>query len=300
MYTLERSRTLDAAAALADASDDGEPADAYPDEAAPANAHAREGQPEPHRAPAPTAPTTAAPDATAPKSTARPLVLNFAHPYTPGGDVLLGARRQEEDPFRRTTLGASLTSPEAAQFYRANRAMGKKMFSNAAVVSPCVEVFRNACGSYRSTPFTIAVLSMTAPYAADLGSLNHAALFQILKARVLGMLGIAVEREHRSLVLGSWGCGAPGSDPRLVARAFAEAFSELEEATRRADGGPARFPFDHVCFAVPDPTEDQRVFRAFEKQLKKLLKVTFKGWRARFSTGGQLSPRAPPSDAKPS
>lgn len=206
-----------------------------------------------------------------------PLVLNFAHPYTPGGDVLLGARRQEEDLFRRTTLGASLTSPEAAQFYRANRAMGKKMFSNAAVVSPCVEVFRNACGSYRSAPFTIAVLSMTAPYAADLGSLDHAVLFQILKARVLGMLGIAVEREYRSLVLGSWGCGAPGNDPRLVARAFAEAFSELEEATRRADGGPARFPFDHVCFAVPDPTEDQRMFRAFEKQLKKLLKATVKG-----------------------
>lgn len=47
----------------------------------------------------------------------RVLVLNFANPVRPGGGVRYGARAQEEDLCRKSTLLASLESEEAAPFY---------------------------------------------------------------------------------------------------------------------------------------------------------------------------------------
>ena len=50
----------------------------------------------------------------------------------------------------------------------------------------------------------------------------------------------AVHYGYRNLVLGAWGCGAFGNDPRIVAEAFKSALKQ--------DG--LEMYFDKVCFAV--------------------------------------------------
>ena len=195
-----------------------------------------------------------------------PLVLNFANPHTPGGGVLNGAKAQEEDLCRRSTLYGSLTSAAASGFYSENKASKGSAFTDAAILSPCVEVFRAPDGSFLEEPFDVAVLTMAAPYAPGLASKGAAEVFDLFKARILGMLHIAVENGYQRLVLGAWGCGAFGNDPQLVSRAFFEALKEVRGASHngRSKGPDCSSLFRHICFAVLDSSPDQMNFRSFK------------------------------------
>lgn len=195
-----------------------------------------------------------------------PLVLNFANPHTPGGGVLNGAKAQEEDLCRRSTLYWSLTSEVASKFYSENKAGDSGAFTDAAILSPCVEVFRGPDGSFLEEPFDVAVLTMAAPYAPGLAGKGPAEIFDLFKSRILGMLRIAVENGYQHLVLGAWGCGAFGNDPQLVSRAFFEALKEIRGASHNgiSKGPDCSSLFRHVCFAVLDGSPDQMNYRSFK------------------------------------
>ena len=61
------------------------------------------------------------------------LVLNFANPVNPGGGVRTGARAQEEDLCRKSTLLVSLESVAAQEYYRYNRSLQSYMGSEIAI-----------------------------------------------------------------------------------------------------------------------------------------------------------------------
>ena len=195
-----------------------------------------------------------------------PLVLNFANPHTPGGGVLNGARAQEEDLCRRSTLYGSITSAVAKGFYAENKKSDEGVFTDAAILSPCMEVFRKPDGSFLEEPYDVAVLTMAAPYAPALRGMTPADVFDIFKTRILGMLHIAVENGYRHLVLGAWGCGAFGNDPQMVSRAFYEALKEVRGASHngRSKGPDCRSLFDHICFAVLDRSREKANYLAFK------------------------------------
>ena len=198
------------------------------------------------------------------------LVLNFANPYTPGGGVLNGANAQEEDLCRRSTLYKSLTSEEASKFYEENKKGKENIFTDAAILSPHVEVFRNPNGSYLDKPLEVAVLTMAAPYAPGLAGVKKEEIYDTFKTRITGMLDIAINEGYENLVLGAWGCGAFGNDAQLVSRAFFEVFKEIRVPS--ADGLFKDLECDslfrYVCFAVLDKSHDQFNYFSFKDRFE--------------------------------
>ena len=188
-----------------------------------------------------------------------PLVLNFANPYVPGGGVKHGARAQEEDLCRRSTLYLSLSSTRAKAYYRENRSTPTSLFTDAAILSEHVEVFRDAAGHFLDVPYEVAVLTMAAPYHPELRTDEIERLPKTFEQRVLGLLYLAACTGYTRLVLGAWGCGAFGNDPKMVAEAFGEALRAFEicdcdDNTRMLGAGEV---FERIRFAVlPGPNHD--------------------------------------------
>ena len=177
-----------------------------------------------------------------------PLVLNFANPVEPGGGVTRGARAQEEDLCRRSTLYLSLNSVAAEPYYRENSAAHPGLFTHNALVSPHVWVLRSADMAFMREPVEVAVITMAAPYVPYTVAVTSAELRATVATRIEGMLRIAESLGYDRLVLGAWGCGVFGNDPEQVASCFREALSRC--------GGA----FQQVRFAVPGPSHNHEVF----------------------------------------
>ena len=184
-----------------------------------------------------------------------PLVLNFANAHFAGGGFYLCANAQEESICRRSTLYASLKSPEAKKFYRENNLHIRRAEADTLVYSPNVIVFRNERCELLKEPRMVSVVSAAAPNRRALGVfLGRRALESVFERRVRMILELALRKGHRNLVLGAWGCGAFGNSPVLVAACFRKVLVDERYADR----------FDFVGFAIPYRRND-RNFRAFER-----------------------------------
>lgn len=191
-----------------------------------------------------------------------PLVLNFANPIEPGGGVLRGARAQEEDLCRCSTLYVSLGSKEARPYYQQNMRAHQGLFSHNALLSPHVQVFRASDGAFLERPFEVAVLTVAAPYVPNTVDVPSYELEAVLATRIMGMLHIAASCGYHRLVLGAWGCGAFGNDPEQVADVFRRALLTFHVDV---GGDPMDNPrldkvFNQIRFAVPGEGRNNQVF----------------------------------------
>jgi uncharacterized protein (TIGR02452 family) len=72
--------------------------------------------------------------------------------------------------------------------------------------------------------------------------------------RMRQILSIMAEHNHRTIILGGWGCGVFRNIPKMVANLFRQALEE--------------YPFfDKVVFAIYD-SPDSEVYKAFEEEFK--------------------------------
>jgi uncharacterized protein (TIGR02452 family) len=129
-------------------------------------------------------------------------------------------------------------------FYAFHRAQGDAFYSDAAIHSPEVPIFRDDDGELLATPWTCSIITAAAPNRGALlqgGSGRLHELEGMMRSRIAPMLAVAAFHGHRSLVLGAFGCGAFQNDPRMVARLFADALA-----------GPYAAAFERVHFAVYD------------------------------------------------
>ncbi len=187
------------------------------------------------------------------------LVLNFANPVRPGGGVRYGAHAQEEDLCRKSTLLASLENETAAPFYAGHQDAGP-LASDAILLSPNVEVFRDENNELLDEPFVVSVLSCAAPRIRTGARPPEEELEALLYRRILGILQVAAAYGYHYLVLGAWGCGAFGNDAGQVARLFEKALKDFRR------GG-----YDHTCyfrgveFAVLDHSVSQYNFNSFDQ-----------------------------------
>ena len=147
----------------------------------------------------------------------RPLALNFANGIEPGGGFLNGARAQEEALCRSSGLYPTI---QGDPMYAIHRRNSIEESSDWAILSPDVPVFRTDSGELLESPWLLSVLTCAAPFAP---SVRQPRSGDLLEKRIVRVLEIASAHGFRDLVLGAWGCGAFGNDPRRTASDFRDA-----------------------------------------------------------------------------
>jgi uncharacterized protein (TIGR02452 family) len=183
-----------------------------------------------------------------------PLVLNFASAKNPGGGFLGGARAQEESLARASALYACLLG---RAMYAHHRARHDAAYTSWMIHSPRVPIFRDERGALLDAPFCASMLTAPAPNAKvvlERQPSRSAEIDAIMRERIARVLSIAQHHGHRALILGAWGCGVFGNDPRFVASAF-------RDALRGAFAGA----FDEIVFAVLDTSAEKRFIGPFEE-----------------------------------
>lgn len=130
------------------------------------------------------------------------LVLNLANPVNPGGGVRRGARAQEEDLCRKSSLLLSLESEAASRYYEYNRSLHSYMGSDAMIFTPQVEIIRDEDGSLLEDSVIVAVLTCAAPMVKrGMEGLSEAEYRKMVCDRITGMLKCAAYFGYRHLVL---------------------------------------------------------------------------------------------------
>jgi len=187
--------------------------------------------------------------ATLPNPSKKPiLVLNFANPVTPGGGVRRGARAQEEDLCRKSSLLYSLESEAASRYYAYNQSLHSHLSSDALILTPNVEVIKDFVGHPLEDSFVVSVVTCAAPIAPLRFEENkEAEYYELFYRRICTILTCAAHWGYTDLVLGAFGCGAFGNDGKIVSDLFYRALREFD-----CDGLRAEHFFRRIEFAVLD------------------------------------------------
>ena len=187
------------------------------------------------------------------------LVLNLANPVNPGGGVTRGARAQEEDLCRKSTLYRSLTSEAASHYYEYNRGLHTYMGSDAVIVTPKVEIIKDENGDLLDESVIVAVMTCAAPMLTyGMEGMNEEQYRAMLYHRIEGMLKLAAHLGYKVLVLGAFGCGAFGNDAKIVSDIFYQVLKEFDY-----DGMKEKDFFRRIDFAVLSRGAEQYNYKQF-------------------------------------
>ena len=185
-----------------------------------------------------------------------PLVLNFASAKNAGGGFLGGSRAQEESLARSSALYASLQAGQ--EYYDQNRRCRSTLYTDHAILSPGVPVFRDDEGALLDRPYEASFFTMPAVNVGALrpGDGDQERVGEVMAGRVEKLFAVAAAEGYDALVLGAWGCGVFRNDPRMIARLFRDA---LFGADRWA------WKFGRVVFAVFTSATERQNLDAFEE-----------------------------------
>ena len=133
------------------------------------------------------------------------------------------------------------------------------MGSDGVMVSPYVEVIKDASSDTLSEPFPISVMSCAAPMIRmGLEDMTQQEYRDMLTKRIQGILLVAASLNYRHLILGAFGCGVYGNDAAVVSDLFYKAVQEFSCSGRKSEQ-----LFDSIDFAVlcrPDKDYNYREF----------------------------------------
>lgn len=189
------------------------------------------------------------------------LVLNLANSIHPGGGVRRGAKAQEEDLCRKSSLLLSLESEAARSYYDYNWSLRTYMGSDAIIITPDVEIIKDEKGNLLEDSVIVSVMTCAAPNLTNgLEGMSKAEYKTMLYQRITGMLKMAAYLGYKILILGAFGCGAFHNDARIVSNLFYKALKEFCYV-----GKSAEYFFQRVEFAVLDHTVGQYNFREFSR-----------------------------------
>ena len=182
------------------------------------------------------------------------VALNFASARNQGGGFLSGALAQEEALCRCSGLYACLKRKPV--FYNENIMCDDTFYTDNILYSPKVPWFRAENHTFLEAPFEVSIITAPAP---NLSTLKQEGLQNKIKAiireRTIKILQVAEANGHKNIVLGAWGCGAFGNDPKMVAEAFKLALEKVPT-------------FEHVTFAVYDTREPPVLYETFKEVFK--------------------------------
>lgn len=185
------------------------------------------------------------------------VLLDFASARNVAGGFVRGAKAQEEDLARCSTLYRCLQSQPT--YYEVNREQESLLYTDHIIYCPAVPFFRASGRDLLEAPYTASVITAPAPNAGQYLRLypsGEAQVDEALRKRAAYVLAIARDNKHSTLLLGAWGCGVFRNDPARVASAFADALEAPE-----FDGA-----FRRVVFGIFDRSRRQATLRAFRTQ----------------------------------
>jgi uncharacterized protein (TIGR02452 family) len=183
-----------------------------------------------------------------------PVVLNFASATHPGGGFLGGARAQEEYLARSSGLYACIRSNAMYAYHRSRR---DPLYTNYAIYSPEVPVFRSDDGSLLEEPYPLGIITSPAANAVKMISARRPEIGPAMWFRILKVLYIGLKHGHDSIVLGAWGCGAFGNEGHEIAALFRKAFDQNFKGVYR-----------QVIFAIVDWSRERRFIGPFQEVFK--------------------------------
>ena len=170
----------------------------------------------------------------------RTCVLNFANYYRPGGGVRGGAAAQEEAICRVTTLYPCISSDRPKELFYNPHWKEDNLASNDLIYTPDVVVIREDTEGMDLLPpdmrYNIDVITCAAPVYSGQDKGFMSVLFEKRFDRIMDA---ASAHDVDNIILGAFGCGVFGNDPRIVA-----------EAAKRSSEKHMGL-FRRIIFAVP-------------------------------------------------
>ena len=173
------------------------------------------------------------------------LVLNLANPVHIGGGVRRGAKAQEEDLCRQSTLLMALEDRDASRYYEYNRNLHTRNGSDAVIIIPWVEIFKDADYNYLDQTTVVSVLTCAAPILDPGVKYDKNKYRYLMYHRIEGILVAAAVNGYKHLVLGAFGCGAFNNDAAVVSDIFYDVIKNF-----RLDGCGVDDFFTSIDFAV--------------------------------------------------
>lgn len=195
------------------------------------------------------------------KDNKKTCVLNFASATKPGGGFINGKQAQEESLSRQSALYKSLESQK--EMYDKHKKINDNYYTDYMIYSPEVPVFRNDKDeSLLPESFKASVITSAAPNKTKIDEEKYSPssakkkqeLGTLIKDRCRKIVQCAIDEKNEALVLGAYGCGVFGNDPKEVSRAFKEVL---------VDEGYGKY-FDKVVFAIPGQHSNN--FRVFSSE----------------------------------
>lgn len=144
-------------------------------------------------------------------------LLNFASYRHAGGGFITGAWAQEEAICHDSTLYNVLRRFE--RFYTENeKTLNRSLYTDRAIFTSGV-IFERSGKSAECAVITCAAPNLSAARSRGVTQDENE---KVLEKRVDFVISIAEEQGCEAVVLGAWGCGVFGQDPKVVARLFKE------------------------------------------------------------------------------
>lgn len=140
--------------------------------------------------------------------------LNFASFKNPGGMFLKGSKAQEECLCMDSTLYPVLDSFRDAYYEPNKKLLNRALYADRALYTPNV-IFENDEHAAKAD-----ILTCAAPnkYAAQkYQNVSDAENTEVLTNRLLFIRDIVNDQDIDTLILGAFGCGVFGQDPKRVA-----------------------------------------------------------------------------------
>lgn len=162
-------------------------------------------------------------------------VMNFASPFYPGGNFLRGVNAQEETLARCSFLYPELVKFQATYYEKNQRKPQQDLYSDDVIYSKAVWfVKREVAGkeTFVTEPYLVDVATVAAPNQRAMrlhkNQLAAAVIERHLRYRILQTLRAFKQAGCQTIILGAFGCGVFGNDPKVVARLFAESLAQAD------------------------------------------------------------------------
>lgn len=178
-----------------------------------------------------------------------PLVLVFASAKNPGGGFMNGSNAQEEFIFRKTNLYSLVAQSDFYEKHRAEVGTGSKslLYSDHMIYVKDATVIRDkhdiVCSAWNCSFVLAAAPNIKAIKDIYLQPPTNQTFQDVFERRIRKIFDIAAKTGHRNIVLGGWGCGVFGADPKMVSETFKKVIN--------ASDSSAKF-CEEIIFPFPD------------------------------------------------